>query len=228
MRCLVLIIAAGALGWWAGTRSATPKVTNAPPPIASAPRAGAADYAGEWLTKGDTLEETTTIALRAEGDRVTGVSDRTGARFEMRAESGSLVGDLVEREGPTPIRMEMTPGRDKLVISLLPPASEPDYIVCVRPRRPPEALEGTSPNAAIGPEEAIQAVRATPEVRAWLANFTGDLATRVRMEVVGDDGPVYTIHVYESVPDPPDGGHTATQGWYEVDKQTGRVKPVAL
>ncbi|MBM3494910.1 MAG: hypothetical protein FJX72_11425 [Armatimonadetes bacterium] len=93
---------------------------------------------------------------------------------------------------------------------------------------PPPGERPAPPGRALTEKQAIEAVRAQPEVAEWLRAFTGDLAERPRFTVEPEHGPVYVIHVYEDVPDPSGGGHTATLGWFEVDKRTGEVTRVEI
>lgn len=78
-------------------------------------------------------------------------------------------------------------------------------------------------------EEALTLVQSQPAVQRWLSQFPNGLNTTSTVEPVGAVEPVievdsqtpaaYRIHVYEIVNDT----HTATMGWYTVDKKTGSI-----
>lgn len=44
------------------------------------------------------------------------------------------------------------------------------------------------------------------------------------IEVDHNEGNNYVVHVYEVVMDDETTGHTATYGWYYVDKSTGKLE----
>ncbi|KGP92366.1 hypothetical protein N780_01095 [Pontibacillus chungwhensis BH030062] len=74
--------------------------------------------------------------------------------------------------------------------------------------------EGSSETNQAAKEQAIQAVRNHLEI-----NSTND---RVKVQVDHEESDKYLVHVYELVEQ--DGtSHTATIGWYYVDKKTGKV-----
>jgi hypothetical protein len=75
---------------------------------------------------------------------------------------------------------------------------------------PPVAQPGSPQPVAVSANEAIGKVKALPEVAEWIANVTA-----------ADGSP----HIYEVVKEEGDiPSHTATMGWYAVDKGTGEVK----
>ena len=77
--------------------------------------------------------------------------------------------------------------------------------------------------------EAIDLVKNLPEVKEWLALFTGasntspttDGSPMVVVDSKLDQG--YSIHVYEQLSD-----HTATFNWYRVDSETGEITSMFL
>ena len=69
---------------------------------------------------------------------------------------------------------------------------------------------------------------ALPDVRNWTRAVEAS-ARRSRERHVArfqahEEGRKYVVHVFEDVGDE-DEGHTATFGWFEVDKATGRATP---
>lgn len=85
----------------------------------------------------------------------------------------------------------------------------------------------THSRESISAEQAIQKVRALPEVQEWLALFTNMDGTspktggRPVISIENDPGETYSVHVYESMSD-----HTATFNWYDVDKTTGEIEKI--
>lgn len=70
-------------------------------------------------------------------------------------------------------------------------------------------------------KQAIDRVRLIPEVKDWL-RLLKEKGAKAFIEVNHSEDGKYVIRCYEIVND--EGmGHTATQGWYSVDKQTGFV-----
>jgi len=66
--------------------------------------------------------------------------------------------------------------------------------------------------------EAIELVLMLyPDLNDWY------LATPESQVEVFDEGDSYQVHFFEYVEDDVTGGHTATYGWYAVDKETGEV-----
>jgi len=74
-------------------------------------------------------------------------------------------------------------------------------------------------------EETVNLVKNLPEVKEWLALFTGPGGTdpttggKPVIEFSHMEGDIYVIHVYESLLT-----HTATFNWYYVNFQTGEIR----
>jgi hypothetical protein len=99
------------------------------------------------------------------------------------------------------------------------PMPQPGMAPVPQPSAPKEA----SPPAAVSAADAVAAVKARPEVAEWLANVT-QAGGSPRIEVDSEDAEAYTVHVFEVVAGEGDmPGHTATLGWYTVNKATGEV-----
>jgi hypothetical protein len=89
---------------------------------------------------------------------------------------------------------------------------------------PPGAQPGAPPTAAVSADEAIAKVKALPEVAEWIANVT-KAGGSPHIDMDSEDAVAYTVHVYEVVKEEGDiPSHTATMGWFTVDKGTGEVK----
>lgn len=77
--------------------------------------------------------------------------------------------------------------------------------------------------AQLKEDRAIALVFKRKDVQDWKKNFNGPEGTsrlggRIAVQVEGHKGDVYTVHVYEDLPD-----HTATFNWYEVNVRTGAI-----
>ncbi|PKO19485.1 hypothetical protein CVU37_03390 [candidate division BRC1 bacterium HGW-BRC1-1] len=75
-------------------------------------------------------------------------------------------------------------------------------------------------------EAAIKQVSSMPDIREWVkdveaANKKGDQPRSARFEAT-EEGKRFVVHVFEYVGTDEE-GHTATLGWYNVDKATGGV-----
>ncbi|WP_198159738.1 zinc ribbon domain-containing protein [Picosynechococcus sp. PCC 7003] len=92
------------------------------------------------------------------------------------------------------------------------------------PSNPPTAPIATSPSPAITEAIAIEQVINLPDVAEWQELVrTAAPQNSTHIEVVEQTPTNYLVHVYEIVNNPGEPSHTATFGWYEVDRQTGMV-----
>jgi len=85
----------------------------------------------------------------------------------------------------------------------------------------PSALGKPRANPKPDDEKAIEIVWRRPEVKKWLAQFpkgTSKLGGHPSATADHDKGSVYSVHVYEDLPD-----HTATFNWYKVNVKTRTV-----
>ncbi len=74
--------------------------------------------------------------------------------------------------------------------------------------------------------QAVAIIKKRSDVKAFLAQFPQGKSMRLNglavVEAEADpNGRSWTVHVFEQLPD-----HTATMGWFSVDKKTGAVKVV--
>ncbi|WP_254048016.1 zinc ribbon domain-containing protein [Synechococcus sp. BDU 130192] len=89
---------------------------------------------------------------------------------------------------------------------------------------PPVAPIATSPSQAITEAIAIERVMNLPDVAEWQELVrTAAPQNSTHIEVVEQTPTNYLVHAYEIVNHPGEPSHTATYGWYEVDRQTGMV-----
>ncbi len=88
----------------------------------------------------------------------------------------------------------------------------------------PSIVGGGYDQAMQAKEVAMRSVRDVPEVRQWLALFTGPNGTSPKtggtavVQIDSESSTTFTVHVYEEMSD-----HQSTFGWYKVDKKTGAV-----
>lgn len=76
----------------------------------------------------------------------------------------------------------------------------------------------------IGESKAVRLVSARPEVKAWMELVKRKSPrNKVKFKAEGPSMGRYTVQAYEEVDDGNGQSHTATFGWYEVDKKTGEV-----
>jgi hypothetical protein len=101
------------------------------------------------------------------------------------------------------------------------------WFAFLTPKAPPPPMtpQGAPPQAApVSADEAIAKVKALPEVAEWIANVT-KAGGSPHIDMDSEDAVAYTVHVYEVVKEEGDiPSHTATMGWFTVDKGTGEVK----
>lgn len=85
-------------------------------------------------------------------------------------------------------------------------------------------LQESAPVPRVTSTEAIKKVKNLPDVQEWLSLFSGPGHTSpitggkpiIEIDSISDDS--YIIHAYEQTSD-----HTATFGWYSVNKKTGAI-----
>lgn len=86
----------------------------------------------------------------------------------------------------------------------------------------PQSL--TKPRRKISAEQAVALVKKRGDVKKFLALFPNGKSKKtqgfpvVEAEELDNN---WNVHVYEQMPD-----HTATMNWFEVDAQTGAIKPM--
>lgn len=251
---VVALLAGGALGFL-GAQLPLP-THDRPTPPAPTPAAGQAvpvtgadaarDALGRWVRvdySGATDDERAPLVLRAMGAGVVAALP-TGRLVLAPSGPRRLTGKL-EANGSeaVPASLDLNLEGDQAVLVLAPPASE--YVVSVlwkevagglgpaerlRPAAEPSRQKRAPVSQVEGPVSeatAVARVRTLPEVAAWLATL-GANSGRARFAIEGSEPAAYTIRVYEAVPDGGGGGHSATFGWWDVDRQTGEVTRVNL
>src|SRR5277367_3350560 len=82
-------------------------------------------------------------------------------------------------------------------------------------------LQSEQSKPMVTASRARHLVERLPEVQSWLARIAAEKAKgrhHTPHVVVQDEGDHYTVHVYTIEPLRGSYGHTATLGWYDVDK----------
>jgi hypothetical protein len=114
-------------------------------------------------------------------------------------------------------------------VFLRPTPKPPPPPPVVAPPTPVAPLPAPAPTAKSAPptlsaDEARDLVAALPDVVEWRDNVTA-AGGSAHIDVDSEDAGAYTVHVFEIIADQGDiPGHTATMGWYVVDKNTGDVR----
>ena len=82
--------------------------------------------------------------------------------------------------------------------------------------------------ANIGQDQAQSMIEHLPAVHQFCkkiikSNREGKMQSKCVADVE-DGGHFWSVHIYEYVNDGNNSGHSATFGWYQVDKKTGKIK----
>lgn len=77
----------------------------------------------------------------------------------------------------------------------------------------------------IGKQPATKSITKAQAVKFVKEKYYPKAPSQLIIEVDSSNGSTYVVHAYEIVIDDPKTGegHTATWGWYDVDKKTGKV-----
>ncbi len=126
---VVLLLVVGAAGFYFYAQS-TPPVQVTPggdEPAAPAASVDLRSYAGAWMDVESTENEEHVMILRVEDGKIVGEAQEEDVRFELRpSSSGGIEGTARETgETPVPIRMTLSEDGQNLVVTILPPESEP-------------------------------------------------------------------------------------------------------
>ena len=86
----------------------------------------------------------------------------------------------------------------------------------------PRSRPTASARGPVTASRALQIVSRRPEVRAYSRRLRARGKT-AHVALDSEDRKAFSIHVFEEVQQGAS-SHTATFGWYEVDRKTGRVR----
>ncbi|MCO5297507.1 MAG: hypothetical protein M9921_11680 [Fimbriimonadaceae bacterium] len=169
------------------------------------------------------------LTFARQGDQIVGVGpDPAAGRIVLAVGPGpKLSGEAVDNAGVrTPLTAELLSDKQKMILTFAPPASEYFSVVMWRVK----VGEGPQPSAAeptvkpVSEERAQELVAALPEVDQFVKLLRGAGKSAV-FDVSLEDDHTYRVHVYENVDDGNGMSHTATFGWYLVDRTTGQISP---
>jgi hypothetical protein len=240
---IAAVVVVGAAVWWFAGHKAAPKSEAAKATQASSTAVGAAstaaqpgeDFIGRWYTEdGSGTGTSETITITREGPILVGVGkDKSEGRMELTPTTGSkLEGKYVETDGDSqPVTAEILSDKNKMVLTLAPPASEYQTVILWRDKGPQAEnkpsddlsnIPGIERIPGIDKEQATQAVATEPEVKKFI-DLLQSKGKKAHIDVEQEDLKSYSAHVYEIVDDGGGAGHTATFGWYKVDRATGKV-----
>lgn len=231
---VVVLAAAGGGGWWWMNR-AKPPATGTPPPATTgatpgtpAPAAGEG-FVGAWFAEDDSgnTDQSERLVITRQGNKLIGVSDQgSEGRIEVAIVPGNKVqGTFTDSNGDViPVTMELLSDGKKMVLTLAPPASEYQTVVLWKEEAEPTGMTPSSTGRGLTEDGALAKVNALTEV----ADFAKSLAAQGKgpqFEISLEDASTYSVRVYETVDDGSGVSHTATFGWYKVDRNTGAVTP---
>ncbi len=192
-----------------------------PVPIGSeAPASALSAYVGPWVEDNGPGRSRNTFELTEVAGHIRGVITPDGDSVDLAPDGPDrLKGTYTSKGEHIPLTAEFADG-DRLKLVLAPPASE---FVTVYARRPEGIGSASAGGGPVSAAEAEALVRALPAVKQWLGVLGAAGASRAHIDVEPDGPSKYSVHVYEVVDDGGGASHSATQGWYEVDRRTRRV-----
>lgn len=229
-----VVVVAAAGGWWfwrqsqqEAPRPDAPSSVPAPPPQVQAGE----DFLGSWYPEDapGAQEGESLLTFTRDGDHIVGIgTDPAAGRIVLEIGLGpKLHGEAIDGQGVrTPLTAELLSDKQKMILTFAPPASEYFSVVMWRVKEG----EGPQPSAAeptvkpVSEERARELVAALPEVAAYVTRLRTAGKSAI-FEVSLEDDQTYRVHVYENVDDGNGMGHTATFGWYLVDRTTGGISP---
>jgi len=191
-------------------------------------------FIGRWFPENKPgMEEGIILTFSRQGSKIVGVSTKDPeGRIELDPAPGDrLSGAYVGPDGKRiPMTAEMLSDRQKMVLTLLPPASEPDTVILWRvkddeiPAKKGAGQSELSTSAEVDQDRAAEIVSRLPDVDNFLKRLSA-VGKRAHIDTTEEDPQTWMVHVYEIVDDGDGMSHTATFGWFKVDKKTGRVSP---
>lgn len=208
--------------------------SGAPEPTVTVTQDGDA-FLGRWFPEDTTGADTSNniLTFSRQGSKIVGVSTQDpNGRVELVSAAGAkLSGEYIDSKGDrTPVTAEMLSDGQKMILTLMPPASEPDTVILwkVKEGEAP-SVKGLSEGGSVTPEpvnqdKAVEIVAALPEVDKFCRQLDA-AGKRAMLDPSEEDSNTWMVHVYEVVDDGDGMSHTATFGWFKVDKKTGKVSP---
>jgi hypothetical protein len=194
------------------------------------------DFVGVWMAmEGDPGSgRETFITMGLEGNII--VADIEGDRLELPVLNGRRLEGNLRQDGVTiPITAELNQDKQQITFIARPPNSELQVAVGMKVEGIDDLPNNSdsmanSPNLSgtiLSEQEALDRLLAQPEIANWMEQVQREAPlNQTLLEIVETTPEQYLIRAYESVNNPGEPGHTATFGWYNVNRQTGEVTTV--
>ena len=215
----LLLLCLAAAVWLPGCRRST---TAAPAASASA-AVPLADFAGTWqVLEADDNGDRPIIDLEVSSDRIVGQVSGTGASLDLRRTAERrLEGTCTVEDQTYAARADLGAEGATLVVVLLPKETEPDVVVACKTGR--AAAPTANPRVSTD-EDAINAVKALPDVAQWLSAI--GTTSEARMDIAAEEPDLYVIHAYEATG--PDGDVIANSShWYIVRRDAAVARRIS-
>jgi len=191
-------------------------------------------FLGRWFPEEPTGEESNNIVtFSRQGSKIVGISTKDpNSRVELNVASGNkLTGEAIEDGGQrTPVTAELISDGQKMVLTLLRSASEPDTVILWKvkegeaPGNKGISEGGSGVTGEVDKNGATEIVAKLPDVDKFCRQLDA-AGKRAILDTTEEDAQTWMVHVYEIVDDGNSMSHTATFGWFKVDKKTGKVSP---
>jgi len=188
------------------------------------------DLLGEWTVDFAMLDgpPPETLTFEREGESIIGLlNDRINTFLELTLLDGDLAGSWTDPQVDIIAADAVLTSDGLLEVYTTDDTGMRGLLISAR--RP--GAEARSAGPVTSPGQAEDLVAALPEIRAWigLVEEAADLGegSSAHIQLDSEEPDKYIVHVFEMVDDG-DAGHTATYGWYEVDKDTGEIRDTTL
>ena len=187
------------------------------------------DFVGTWIAmEGDPGTNTETLTFRLEGNKV--LADVDSDHLELSVLQGrKLEGYLLRDEETIPMSAELNQDKTQITFIIRPPNSEIIGSVRQRVSQSSGANADNVPASASGAmslteQEALNLLIDLPEIADWMQRVQQEAPmNQAQFEVVETTPEEYLIRAYEMVNNPGEPSHTATLGWYNINRQTGEI-----
>ncbi len=225
----------GLIGWfvptlwrqWVSQSPPDPLVGTPPTPsvTVTAPNTvSLEDFVGSWMALiGDPDPDTEALTFRLEGVMI--VADIDSDRLEVSVlNDRKLEGYLLQDGEHIPMSAELSQDKQQITFIVRPPYSEIQAAVAQRVSETSLDNQANTNGGLLTEEEALDRLISWPEIADWSQQITQNAPlNQAQFEIVETTPEWYLIRAYETVNNPGEPGHTATFGWYTINRQTGEV-----
>ncbi len=191
------------------------------------------DFVGVWMAmEGDPGSGRETFITMGLEENII-VADIEGDRLELPVLNGRRLEGNLRQDGVTiPITAELNQDKQQITFIARPPNSELQVAVGMKVEGIDDLPNNSdsmanSPNLSgtiLSEQEALDRLLAQPEIANWMEQVQREAPlNQTLLEIVETTPEQYLIRAYESVNNPGEPGHTATFGWYNINRQTGEV-----